>query len=114
MVARVTSHKGIGPGTHPQRATARNGTAVIRYVAGPPHLPRATARNGTAVLRFLAGPPPRPQGDRKGPHPTLHLSRPYKDTFQPMTPLVIFVRAGEERMSGWDPCGRPGGGVGQC
>src|SRR6266571_5197476 len=89
----------------------------LTYYAGPPHLPRATARYGSVVLRYLTGPPRRPQrgataatppqGDRKGPHPTLLLSRPYKDTFQPMTPLVIFVRAGEERMSGWDPCGRP-------
>jgi hypothetical protein len=59
MVARVTSHQGIGPGTH-FRVIARIGSAVIRYFAGPPHHPRATARNGSAVLGFLARPPHNP------------------------------------------------------
>jgi hypothetical protein len=43
--------------------------------------PRATARvpAGTG-WRYKDGqvPSPLPQGDRKGPHPTLHRSRPYK------------------------------------
>jgi hypothetical protein len=45
--------------------------------------PRATARvpAGTG-WRYKDGQVPSPllQGDRKGPHPSLHRSRPYKDT----------------------------------
>jgi hypothetical protein len=51
------------------------------------------------------------QGDRKGPHATSLHSRPYKDYERGHRLVRIFVRAGEVRKGGWDPCGRPGGGV---
>src|SRR5713226_8839359 len=35
-----------------------------------------------------------PQGDRKGPHPAPHHSRPYHETSLCDTPLVVIVRAG--------------------
>ncbi len=37
---------------------------------------------------------PSPEGDRKGPHPAPHRPRPYNDTSQCDTPLVVIVRAG--------------------
>ncbi len=51
-----------------------------------------------------------PQGDRKGPRSAPRHPRPYKDDEKDEELLRVIVRAGAVRMSGWDPCGRPGVG----
>src|SRR2546425_11980768 len=50
-----------------------------------------------------------PQGDRKGPHPAPHHSRPYYDTSLCDTPRS-HSKGGSGVERGGDPCGRPAGG----
>ena len=45
------------------------------------------------------------EGDRKGPHPTSTLPRPYNERTR--YPIVVMVRAGVVGRMGGDPCGRP-------
>ena len=52
-----------------------------------------------------------PCKDRKGPHPTLHRSRPYKATIPLSSLTVVFVRARVGLMWVWDPCGRSQGSL---
>src|SRR5713226_9126227 len=49
-----------------------------------------------------------PQGDRKGPHPAPHHSRPYND-YEGYHIVTSHCKGGSGVERGGDPCGRPGG-----
>src|SRR5713101_4927645 len=49
------------------------------------------------------------QGDRKGPHPAPHHSRPYND-YEGYHMVAYHCKGGSGVERGGDPCGRPGGG----